>query len=275
LKLPDPSAANRRARAFELDALRGLALFMMFLHHLIFDLRYIYLLDVFAMQETWWFEHLLRPAFLNVFLIVSGICCTFSRSNTRRGLRLLLVAVGFTIASTAISEIANIDLYIFFNVLHLLAVGTLLYAALTARENARAQSQINGHGLLPGMDNRVDVVLLLLAGFLLWAGDMLPDLTNMGFGSWLTLPFGILPNLPMTMGDYLPIIPWLGFFLIGALIGRRLYANRQTAFPGAPDWLRTASKPFEFLGRNSLVFYALHQPLFIGVLSGLRALGWI
>jgi len=84
--MPDQTTKNR---VFELDALRGLALFMMFLHHFIFDLRYIFGLDVFAWQESWWFINLLRPLFLNVFLVVSGISSSFSRSNTRRGLRLL------------------------------------------------------------------------------------------------------------------------------------------------------------------------------------------
>jgi uncharacterized membrane protein len=131
VKTDEGAEATKRCRAFELDALRGLALLMMVLHHLVFDLRYLFALDVFAFQETWWFENLLRPTFLNVFLLVSGICCTFSRSNTRRGLRLLVVAIGFTAATSIVSWFSGLDFYILFNVLHLLAVGTLLYSGLT------------------------------------------------------------------------------------------------------------------------------------------------
>ena len=251
--------AVARYRAFELDALRGLALVMMVLHHFIYDLRYMLELNVFAWQETWWFENLLRPTFLNVFIVVSGICCTFSRSNTKRGLRLLAVSLLFTIVSIVISAFSGYDFYILFNVLHLLAVGTLLYSWLTAGERRREQKLI-----------RTDVILLALASLLLWLGSLLPHWS--GQGSYWLLPLGILPASTVGMADYLPLIPWLGFFLVGALIGRFVYADRQTAFPQVPGWLFAISRPFGFLGRHSLLVYALHQPILLAVLFGLRAL---
>jgi uncharacterized membrane protein len=261
--LEEPGVSARRpARAFELDALRGLALFMMLLHHLIFDLRYMLGLDVFAFQETWWFENLLRPLFLNVFLIVSGICCSFSRSNTRRGIRLLAVALAFTLFTSLFSLWTNTDLYILFNVLHLLAFGTLIYAGLNHVEQKR------GVRLL-----RVDVTLLLLMGVLLWLASLLPHWV--GQGSYWLLPFGLVPNPVVGMADYLPLIPWLGFFFMGALIGRVAYTRNCSAFPNAPAWLVAVSGLFGFIGRHSLLIYALHQPAFLAILFGLRAIGLI
>jgi uncharacterized membrane protein len=260
--LMETAGDGRRARAFELDALRGLALFMMLLHHLIFDLRYMMGIDVFAFQETWWFENLLRPLFLNVFLIVSGICCSFSRSNTKRGLRLLAVAVGFTIVTSLASVWTHTDLYIIFNVLHLLAVGTLLYAALNQPEKRRGQRLIG-----------VDVALLILMGVTLWLASLLPHWQSAG-NYWL-LPLGLYPADRIGMADYLPLIPWLGFFLMGALIGRVAYAKGCSAFPNAPGWLVATARPFGFIGKHSLLIYALHQPIFLAVLYGLRAWGLI
>lgn len=256
--------ALNKNRAFELDALRGLALLMMMLHHFVFDLRYLLGLDVFAFQETWWFANLLRPTFLNVFLVVSGICCTFSRSNTRRGLRLLAVALIFTVGTVAGSQLFAFDFFILFNVLHVLALGTLLYAGLTYHEQKKGSGQ---------KSPAVDVVLLILAAILLYLAGLMPHWQK--FGSWLLLPFGLPPIPGVSMADYLPIIPWLGFFLVGALIGRRVYENRRSAFPNAPAGLLQVSRPLEFLGRHSLVVYAIHQPLLLAVLFGLRAVGVI
>jgi uncharacterized membrane protein len=255
-------AKPRRSRVFELDALRGLALFMMFLHHFIYDLRYIFGLDVFAWQEHWWFLNLLRPLFLNVFLVISGISSSFSRNNTRRGLRMLAVSVAFTAVSCVLSLLLKSDLYIFFNVLHVLALGTLLYAALTSRR---------AHLEPPA----VQTLLILLVAIFLYVGGLMPEINQLVQGNWLTLPLGILPAVRPSMADYLPLFPWLGFFLAGALIGQLLYKSGQTAFPNAPAPLLAISRPFAFLGRNSLAFYAAHQPVMLGILYALAAIGWL
>lgn len=247
-------------RAFELDALRGMALVLMILHHLIFDLRYEFGLNVFGFQESWWFVEILRPSVLSVFLVISGISCTFSRSNTRRGLRLLGVALLFTVATTVVSNVAGGDYYILFNVLHLLALGTLIYSGLTFSERKQGIRK-----------KYVDVILLLLAAVLIWLVPYL-SMWQGKTGYWL-LPLGLLPNMSVGMLDYLPLIPWLAVFFIGALIGRIAYANKKTAFPGAPNWLLAGSRPLEFVGRNTLIIYVIHQPLLLAILYGLRYVG--
>jgi uncharacterized membrane protein len=257
LKLPE-----KQGRVFELDALRGLALLLMVLHHLSFDLRYMLQLNVFAFQETGWFVHLLQPFFLNVFLVVSGICCTFSRNNTRRGLRLLAVALGLTVATSLISYFSQNDFYIFFNVLHVLAVGTLLYAGMTRPERSKGRP-------LAG----IGISLLVLMAVLIWLASLLPYWSG-ARSAWL-LPLGIVPDNMPGMADFLPLIPWLGFFLLGAVIGRLAYAGRKSLFPNPPIWLGRITRPFEFIGRHSLLIYALHQPILLAVLYGLRALGWL
>lgn len=256
---PDTRPAER---AFELDALRGLALLMMVLHHLSFDLRYILGLDVFAFQETWWFINLLRPFFLNVFLVVSGICCSFSRSNTRRGLRLLGVALLFTMVSIAVATLSDSPLAILFNVLHLLALGTLLYSGLTVSERKTGKRS-----------PWVDVVLVLLSSTLIYFYALLPHWRNIG--SYWLLPIGLLPAPVIGMADYLPIVPWLGFFLVGAVIGRQIYSCQTSAFPNAPSWLVQTSQPLVFMGRRSLLIYALHQPVMLAILFALRYSGLI
>ena len=252
--------AIKSDRAFELDALRGLALFMMVLHHLILDLRSLLELPVCAFQERWWSIYALRPLFLNVFLVVSGISCTFSRSNTRRGLRLLLLAHSLTAASALVSWLSSSSFYVFFNVLHVLAVGILSYALLNRREQRGVRD-----------DPRTDVLLTLLTALLIWGASLLHLAEDAG--SWWLLPLGLPPDMAFDMADYMPIVPWLGFFFAGTLIGRRVYREKRSAFPGAPAWLLKATRPFSFMGRHSLVIYVLHQPVLVVLLYGLRTAG--
>ena len=260
---PGSTASGRRGeRAFELDALRGLALFLMVLHHLAFDLRYLFAKDVFAFQECWWFNHLLRPVFLLVFLVVSGICCSFSRSNTRRGLLLLAVAALVTVLSLVAAVWFALPLAILFNMLHVLALGTLFYAALTWRERRTGRES-----------PAVDVFLLLAASVVIYLFGLLPAWADSG--SYWLLPFGLPPVYGIDMADYLPLIPWVGFFMIGAVIGRRIYSGRTSAFPNAPSWVITLTRPLTLAGRNSLLIYVLHQPVLLGILFALRFIGLI
>lgn len=258
MKQPDTNSKSLRCRAFELDMLRGLAVLMMILHHFIFDLRYLLGLKVFAFQEAWWFDALLRPVFLFVFLGVSGVCCTFSRSNSKRALKMVLAALLFTGVTTAVWLIADLELAIFFNVLHLLALGTLIYAILEKKIK-------NQKYFLP--------ILVLAGSLLIWGGTIIPYAPRPQ--GYLLLPLGFLPQNAVTMGDYMPILPWLGFFFIGAALGRLLYAQGCSLLPNASQRLLRVVSPFTWLGRNALMVYIFHQPIILLVLFGLRWVGLI
>jgi uncharacterized membrane protein len=66
--------------------------------------------------------------------------------------------------------------------------------------------------------------------------------------------------------DYFPLLPWFGFFLAGGALGPILYRNRRSFFPVRERGVSPWKKPVLFIGRNSLVFYVLHQPLVYGLL---------
>lgn len=133
-----------------------------------------------------------------------------------------------------------------------------------------------GFGVLHGM-----AAMLILArlawplGRWLWplglAAIALPHLGRHPFFDppWM-LWVGLSTRKPLTE-DYVPVLPWLGVMFIGLGAGRWLLQNHRALLAGP---VPRAARPLAVLGRWSLSFYMLHQPVFIGAILGGRQLGW-
>jgi uncharacterized membrane protein len=89
--------------------------------------------------------------------------------------------------------------------------------------------------------------------------------------TWASHPFfdsrwtnwvGLVTRKPITE-DYVPLLPWLGMVLWGLAAGAWILA-RQPALLAGP--LPGAVRPLAVLGRWSLSFYMVHQPVLIGAL---------
>jgi uncharacterized membrane protein len=82
--------------------------------------------------------------------------------------------------------------------------------------------------------------------------------------NWL----GLVSRKPFTE-DYVPVLPWLGIIWWGLAAGQWLLSRPVSLVPlGVPLFLR----PLASLGRWSLSYYMVHQPVMIG---GLMVLGWV
>jgi uncharacterized membrane protein len=64
--------------------------------------------------------------------------------------------------------------------------------------------------------------------------------------------------------DYVPLLPWLGVMWWGAAGMQALLARRPALVSGG---LPRALGPLATLGRWSLTFYMLHQPVLIGLVA--------
>jgi uncharacterized membrane protein len=79
----------------------------------------------------------------------------------------------------------------------------------------------------------------------------------------LLFPIGLrFPGF--TSGDYFPMAPHLGWFCLGIVLGRLLYREKKTRFPGVSD-SNSFVRFFCFCGRNSLYIFIIHLPL-VGLL---------
>jgi len=237
---PKDAAAGRSSRIWEIDFLRGVAIILVVGYHLLFDLgefvgtkRFLgWSTDLSSVAWT-----IAQHFFAGLFVLLSGTSCTLTRSNVRRGLRLL--AVSFAV--TFVTYIFDPTSAIYFGILQCLAVSMLLYGA--AFEKAGAVACAAWGALVLGLT----AVLPIL--------KKMPAVRT----DWL-LPFG-LTSPSFSSFDYFPLIPWLGIFLIGASLGKSVYTSKRSLLP----W-RLPRTFVNWAGRHSLLIYIAHQPIIMGVL---------
>ncbi len=229
-----------------LDALRGAAIVWMAAFHLCFDLNTFGLL---AQRQNFYgdpFWTVQRSCIVSLFLFCAGLgqaAALHAGQSTARFWRRWLQVAGCALLVSAGSALMFPRSWISFGVLHGIALMLLL---------ARAAAPLRAW-LWP-----LGAVALLLPQ---WVQHPV-------FDSRWTNWVGLVTHKPVTE-DYAPLLPWLAAMLWGLAAGQWLLAHRAAVLAGG---LPHAMRPLALLGRWSLSFYMLHQPLLIGLLLGWRAL---
>ena len=237
MKAPSPVAAAPARRFERLDALRGLAVVWMALFHFAFDLAYFRITQQNFYTDPFWTGQ--RSAIVTLFLLCAGLgqAVAFEQGQgwPRFGRRWAQIA-GCAVLVSLGSWWMFPRSFVSFGVLHGLAV-MLLIARLGAGW---------GGWLWP----------LGLAALLLPLGFSHPF-----FDTRATNWVGLVTRKPITE-DFVPLLPWLGVMWWGLASGRWLLAHRRSWLAGP---LPSALGPLATLGRWSLTFYMLHQPVLIGL----------
>lgn len=225
-----------KKRIWELDALRGICILAMVVVHLIFDLVYIYGVITLHGVGDWLFNLLTQWGGV-LFLLISGICVTLGSHPIRRG----MIVFGCGMLCTLVTWLMYVldfqdkSIIIYFGVLHCLGICMLLWPLL----------------------KRLPLWVLGSLGAVLTALGFYVQNLRVDY-PWL-VPLGILyPGF--SSSDYFPLLPNLGFFLLGALLGRSLYKKRQSLLPRVNED-NFLIRFLTFCGRASLFIYLLHQPV--------------
>lgn len=245
-------------RLDRLDALRGLAVVWMAAFHFCFDLNHFGLWSPpqrFLSDPFWTWQ---RTAIVTLFLCCAGLgqaAALQARLDARRFWRRWAQVAACALLVSLGSALMFPRSWISFGVLHGVAM-MLLLLRLGVMPWLQRRPKADGRG----------TVLLLAAGALalvlprLWQHPVFDS----RWGWWT----GLVTRLPVTE-DYVPVLPWLGVMLWGLALGRHLLARRPAVLGGA---LPAALQPLAVLGRWSLSFYMLHQPVLIGLISAWLAL---
>lgn len=247
-RAPHEGAPAGSARFDRLDVLRAVAILWMAAFHFGFDLNHFGLLEPrhnFHRDPLWTVQ---RTCIVSLFLFSAGlgqaVAMQAGQGWPRFWRRWAQVAACAVLVSAG-SALMFPKSWIFFGVLHGIAV-MLILTRLAAPLRA----------------------WLWPLGALIIA---LPQWVRL---SWFDPPWlawtGLATRKPITE-DWVPVLPWLGVMLWGLAAGQWLLAHRQEVLAGA---VPAALQPLAVLGRWSLSFYMVHQPVFIGLIGGGRMLGW-
>ena len=235
-----------RKRIWELDALRGFCILGMVFVHFIFDMVDLYgLVD---WKYPSWFLFVMNWGGV-LFLLISGISVTLGSRCLRRGALVFLFGMVCTVVTTGmyLLGLSGQSIIIYFGILHCLGMCMLLWPLF----------------------RRLPLWALALTGLLLAALGLYFNILPRTDVYWL-MPLGF-PWHEFASSEYFPLLPYLGFFLLGALLGKTLYREKTTLLPRVND-RNPMIRFFCLCGRQSLWIYLLHQPILSGIFSLLTLL---
>lgn len=259
-------ATPTQKRVWEVDFVRGLMILFVVWDHLMWDVYLTkdfntpFFQGAFVFAKNYLTGNLrstTHDTFVTLFVLTSGISCSFSRSNGKRALKMMIFAALLSAVTYAVSAVIKQNMTIRFNVIHVIALSVALWTCIEwVSGKCRKIWQKN----LFGWSMLALILASLIVGYLAkrhpWQNEN---------PLWFFLVSHDMNSIPayevFTGGDCLPFFPDFGWFLVGAFLGKLLYKQRTSLFPTVSEkWV----SPFTFCGRHSLWIYFGSQVVMYG-----------
>lgn len=215
-------------RIIEIDFIRGIAIILMIVFHLIVDLKDFYGYPFDYLHGFWYIEGKIS---VFLFILICGVSSTLGQHNTLHGIQVFAWAM----VLTGITYFYNKQCYILFGILHFLGISLL------------SANRLNGFSLL--LLSLLSVGSIIIGTFF---GQRFIDNPYL-------FPLGLVNNSFISL-DYYPLFPWYGVFVLGIIIGKLLYGGKKRL---GFCQVSAANKLITKLGQHSLKIYLLHQPIFL------------
>jgi len=225
----------KKWRFWEIDLLRGIAVILMIIFNYSYAIRY---LNIYTLSGGFFYWYTFPRIIGGMFIFLAGLSLTLSHNKSHkkfflRGLKIF----GYGILITIITFFTFPQSFIIFGILHFI-----------------------GFSVIFGQFFLKFKKLNLFLGLLIFILGMY--LQNFFFDFPWFVWLGFIPKNFITF-DYFPIFPWFGVTLLGIFFGNILYKNGKRSFK-IKDFSNVSIVKFlQFLGRNSLIIYLLHQPLLV------------
>ncbi len=248
---------NTKKRIAELDVLRGICVTLMIFDHFMFDLWGL-LPTVFStyppaggawravynISRMYWNSEIrsfVRPIVVCAFLVLVGICTSFSKSNMKRGIKLAGAAIGVSALTFILGELlSDPDMVVLFGILHCISLSLILIGLLERIKCGKWAYLAIGSGMV-------------LLGIYLSHGHGYMSLRSSGY---LRVLICTVLGTADSGADSFSLLLYGGVVFIGVFLGRMLYPQKRSLFRCTyPGGMLT------LFGRHSLVIYILHQLL--------------
>ncbi len=238
-----PAKPTGRRLAF-IDVARGLALLAMATYHFVWDLEFFGYVAAGTAGTGGWkiFARLIASS----FLFLAGYSLVLGQWPTIRidaFLRRFAKIAGAAALITIATYFAFPDTFIFFGILHAIAAASLIGLLFLK---------------LPAVVSLLAAAAAIAAPFYLRS-----PIFDAPWLWWV----GLSETLPRS-NDYVPLLPWLGPFLLGLGAAKLFHARLVSALASRPStdgkgrlWMT----PLVFGSRHSLAIYLIHQPVLIGL----------
>ncbi|MDO4295394.1 MAG: heparan-alpha-glucosaminide N-acetyltransferase domain-containing protein [bacterium] len=237
-------------RYHRLDHLRGVNVISMVAYHVTWDLVYL-----FGMDWKWYQSagaYVWQQCICWTFILLSGFCYSLGKRHLRRGLEVF----GAGVLVSLVTLVAMPEDRVLFGILTLLGSSMLLLWGMEP-----LLKKISAKGGLVGSAFLFFVFRNVNEGYLGFEGLRLVKLPSALYRNPLTTYLGF-PHSGFYSTDYFSLVPWFFLFLCGYFLYRS-GENRKL-------WNCLQGRPLpklDWIGRNALLIYLLHQPLSYGILS--------
>lgn len=231
-------------RYFVLDGIRGFAVINMIIYHFIWDLIYIL-----GFKIEWFnsdMAYIWQQFICCTFIFISGFCEPLGRKKLRRGITILFFGLLIELVTMIVIPQSRVR----FGILTLIGSCTILMIPLKK--------------LLEKFPKTFGLILFMLL-FLLTKNI---NSGYLGFGdlNFINLPRTLYKNslttylgFPMPnfySSDYFPLMPWIFLYIAG------YFSYKISQYHNLLRYLTSSKLKFlEWIGRHSLVFYVIHQPI--------------
>lgn len=242
----------KQNRFLSLDIIRGICIILMILDHFVLMVLKVNLVE--PGNTLFWldlinfcksvinnqFRKIIRYIVISCFFIVSGISCSLSKNNWKRGVKLTIMAILITVITYSISFFSDFNIRVEFGVIHFYAACVLIWYLI---------NKIDLYGI-----QIICYAILIIASLIILV--FTPTLSS----SNILLPLGIPKEGYIYQFDYFPIFPWISIFLIGGLIGENYFKTKEAKENIIAERLFA---PLIYVGQHGLGIYLIHLPLLI------------